>query len=396
MFQSWAHRLARDYDRVLYYRPDPPKPVHSDDDAVCKGYEDVERIYDLWGNLDEIDTFAFFHVQWGSWAEYLRSIGKRVWSSFYGENIELDRVLAKQVMEKVDLPVVPYELVTGIDGLKQYLEDHGEQIVKVSRVRGLCETFPARNPIVVEMKLDKLQSELGPLKTTQEFMVEESVDAESEDGYDGWCVYGQFPKKAFWGVEIKNQSYVGQWEWASLMPRNVRTTNEKIAPILADYGYCSFWHTEIRNTKKGFYPIDFTCRCASPAGEGMQEMVLNWGEIIEGGIDGQIIEPEVEHKYFVQAVIVGHRADQKWIPFEIPPQTERWIKLYASMKKDDVVYSIPMHDSEDELGYVVGVGNTVDAAIKNLEEHVDAVKNSEIKIKIDSIDEARSQIKKAA
>jgi hypothetical protein len=396
VFQAWAHRLARDYDRVLYYRPDPPKPVSSLDDAVGSGFDDIERIYDPWAILDEIDTFFFCHVQWGNWASYLRSIGKRVWSSFYGEEIELLRENTKEVLLEVGLPVIPYEVVTGIDDLRQYLEDHSEQVVKVSRVRGLVETFPARSPIIVEMKLDKLQADLGPLKKTQEFLVEEAIEAITEDGYDGYCIRGKFPKNAFWGTEIKNHAYAGKYELAAAMPKSIRLTNEKLAPTLAQYGYAGFWHTEIRETNKTFYPTDFTCRCASPAGEGIQELIANLGDIIEAGVDGEIEEPKSSAKYWVQAVIVGERADKKWIPFEIPDGIFRWVKLFATTKINGIIYSIPMFDDMDEVGYVIGTGPTIDAAIAKVNEYAEKIKNSEIKIRLSSLDEVKIEMVRAA
>ena len=141
LFDSWAHRLARDYKRVLYYRPDPPREVHSNDDSIGDGYEDIIRITDFWDRLDEIDTFCFLDVNFWHWAKHLRDLGCPVWSAFDGEELETDRVVAKLLPAKAGLPVNPYKIITGIDDLRKYINDNEDKIIKVSRVRGLIETF---------------------------------------------------------------------------------------------------------------------------------------------------------------------------------------------------------------------------------------------------------------
>ncbi len=390
---------SRDYSKpIMYYRPDPPREVHTDDDAIGDGYSDIIRITDFWDRLDEIDTFMFLDVNFYHWANHLRDdLGKNVWSAFNGEELETERVIAKKTMKKVGIPVNDYVVVTGIDALRKYLNAHEDKIVKVSRVRGLTETFPAREPLIVEMKLDKLQHELGGYKNTQEFCVEEAIDdAITEDGYDGYSIHGRFPKIATFGTEIKNDAYAMLVRPYAQLPKEVRETNERLAPELKAYGYQQFFHTEIKKTPKTYYPLDYTCRPASPAGECLQELYKNAGEIIEAGARGEFIEPEYEARYAVQASIVAHRADQRWIPIVIPDKVRRWVKLFGSYydAADKCDYVVPVVDDDDEIGTVVGIGSSIAEAKKRCTEYADAIKNSEIKIKLESLDDAEKELAK--
>jgi hypothetical protein len=397
VFDSWAHRLARDYDRpVWYYRPDPPREVHSDDDSIGDGYEDIIRITDFWDHIDEIDTFCFLDVNLSHWANHLLDLGKPVWSAFNAEELETDRVTAKKVMKKVGIPVGPYEVITGMDALREYLKANEDQVVKVSRVRALTETFPAREPLIIDLKLDKLQADLGAKKRSQVFIVEQAIDdAITEDGYDGYNIEGQFPRVATFGTEIKNNAYAMKVIPYAMLPPEVRQTNERLAPELKKYGYRQFFHTEIKKTKKSYFPIDYTTRAASPAGECLQELYRNAGEIIEAGAHGEFVEPNYEARFAVQASIVTHRADLKWVPIVIPDKIRRWVKIFGSYyDHDEKCEYVVLDDDEYEVGTVVGIGSSIAEAKKRVAEYADQIKNSEITIKLESLDDAEKELAK--
>ena len=401
LFDSWAHRLTSEYERVMYFRPDPPREVHPDDHSIGDGYEKidgVERILDFWDRLEEIDTFFFSDINLWHWANHLRDdLGRPVWSAFNAEELEVDREVFKLVCAKVGLPVNPYKIITGMDDLRKYLNDHEDQIVKVSRVRGLTETFPAREPLIVDLKLDQIQADLGAKKRTQEFFVEQAIDdAITEDGYDGYNILGRFPKIATFGTEVKNDAYAMRVCPYSALPKEVRETNDKLAPELKKYRYQQFWHTEIKKTPKTFYPIDITTRCASPSGECLQMLYKNLGPIIEAGSHGEFEEPDYAAKYAVQCSIVAHRADQKSVPVQIPDKVRPWVKLFGTYYDKEVKcdFVVPVGDDDDEIGTIVGIGSSIAEAKKRVAEYADAIKNSEIKVKLESLDDAEKELAK--
>src|SRR5581483_12143326 len=91
LFASWAFRLAQEYERVLYFKPWLKSFAHPNDYYIGRGYEQFERVEHFWDHVDEADTICFLDVHFPDWATHLRSMGKPVWSAFYGEELELYR-----------------------------------------------------------------------------------------------------------------------------------------------------------------------------------------------------------------------------------------------------------------------------------------------------------------
>lgn len=397
LFQSWAHRLAKDYDRVLLFRPWAESFSHLNDRYIGTGYESFERIENFWDHVQEVDTFCFADVHFPDWADHLRLLGKNVWSPFYGEELELLRFETKQLLTDIGIKVAPYEVVYGITALRDYLEEHDDQYVKVSKFRGVTETFHSQNYALVRVKIDELEHELGGASNIQEFIVEEAVEAVSEVGYDGFTIDGQFPKTSTFGCEIKDAGYLGVVKPYAQFPKEIRQVNDKLSEVLKQYGYRGFFSSEIRITKDAFYPVDFTCRAASPAGEALQELYSNWGEIIEGGSQGDLVEPTVTSKYAAQAILTSNFATQNWLPISIPEKIRDKFKLYHSCIVEGQEYVVPTAGVEMiELGSVVGVGNTPDEAIKKVKEYVDQAEAFELKNKVDSLADAKKELFKAS
>src|SRR6266481_4492730 len=194
LFTSWAFRLAKEYERVLLFRPWTRSFSHPNDYRIASGYSEFERAEHFWEHVDEADTICFLDVHFPDWATHLRQLGKPVWSAFYGEDLELYRAETKEKLKQVGLPVSPYEVVYGMDELRDWLKDHPDQYVKISKLRGLTETFHSETYDLVKVKLDDIEHKLGGASSTQEFICEDAIDSITETGYDGWCIDGQFPK----------------------------------------------------------------------------------------------------------------------------------------------------------------------------------------------------------
>ena len=398
LFQSLAHRLAKEYERVLYFRPWTSSFSHPNDLHIGQGYENIERIEELWepSVFNEIDTFCFPDVYFKDMQKYLRSIGKPVWGAFDGEDMEMERVPMKEMMQRIGLPVNGYEVVIGITALRKFLEKHEDRFIKVSRVRGLTETFHAKNYELVKPKLDDLQSELGGLAEVQEFVIEEGIPDALEVGYDGFSIHGKFPKLAQWGVEIKDCGYAAEIRPYTALPKSVRFVNEKLAGPMDACGYQGFFSTEIRVGKdKKPYLIDFTARHASPAGECLQELVGNLGEIIEAGAHGELVEIKPTARFAAQAIITSDFAEEHWMPIYIPEKIRDAFKLYHSCKVGDQEYIIPTDADMSEIGSVVATGQTIDEAIKKCKDLAGQIEGYQVKVKVDAMDQAKAELQKA-
>lgn len=396
LFGSWALRLAQEYDRVLHFRPWTRTFSHPNDYLIGSGYSKVQRVEHFWEHVDEADTIAFLDIHFADWADYLRQQGKPVWSAFYGEELELYRAETKSLLKKVGLPVSPYVVLNGMDELREHLKRHDNQVVKISKLRGLTETFTSERYDLIKIKLDDIEHKLGGMADSQEFVVEDKIEAITESGFDGWNIQGQFPKTATIGCEIKDAGGASKVLPYNLLPEEVRETNEKLSPSLKAYGYQGFFSTEIRVTKDSFYPIDFTCRAATPMGENLQELFSNMGEVIEAGAHGEIVEPIATAKYSAQAMIKSDFAAENWLPIYIPEKIRSHFKLYHSAIIDGQEFIIPTGIDMAECGSVCATGNTLEEAIKTCEEYAKQVEGYQVKCSTEALYEAKDELSKAA
>lgn len=396
LFGSWAFRLAQEYERVLLFRPWTRTFSHPNDYYIATGYEQFQRVEHFWDHVWEADTICFLDVHFPDWALYLRTMGKPVWSAFYGEQLELDRLFLKDTLDDVNLPVAPYQVVYGMDELRRYLQRSNDQYVKISKLRGLTETFHAQTYDLAKVKLDEIEYKLGGAAATQQFICEDSIDAITESGYDGWCIDGQFPKTSVISCEIKDAGSASIIKPYNLLPKEVRETNEKLSGVLETYGYRGFFSTELRVTKKSFFPTDLTCRAASPCGENLQELYSNIGEVIDAGAHGELIEPKPTAKYAAQAMISSQFAEDNWLPINIPDDIRQYVKLYHACKIEGQEYIVPTGIDMAEIGTIVCTGDTLDEAIKGVKEYAKQIEGYQIKVNTDALYEAKKELAKAA
>ena len=392
LFQSFAHRMARDFDRVLYWKPWVTSFSHPNDRYTGTGYEGIERVDSWLEHIDEVDVWAFPDIGYAPEQAYLRSLGKQVWGAGYGEELELLRGETKELMEDVGLPVQPWEWLTGMKSLRQFIKKNPGWHVKVSTTRGLTESFHAIDYDLVKPKLDSLEHELGGRAEVQEFIVEEGIDG-IESGYDGFFV-GDFPKTAQVGIEVKDAGFLCALLPYARIPKEVREVNDKLKPTLQKYGYTGSFSTEVRINKGKGYCIDFTCRSASPAGETMQELFLNYGEIVEAVSRGELVEPVIKDKFAAQAMLTSSFADENWLPIEIPKEIRNQVKLYHSCMVGDQEFIIPGEYDMAEIGSVVATGRTIDEAIKKVGEYAEQVKAFGLKCRTDVLEGAKADLLK--
>lgn len=394
LFQSWVHRLALDYKRVLYFRPWTSSFSNPGDLEIGDGYGDIERIGTFWDKLDEIDTFFFPDIHFPDWQTYLRSIGKPVWGAGRGEDLELMRAETKEYIEANGVKLNPWAVVYGMDKLREYLQDHGDVFVKVSVVRGLTETFYSKNFDLIEPKLGEIEHKLGGLSGVQEFIIESSIPDAREIGYDGWSIDGKYCKTALYGVEVKDKGYLGRVVPYADTPKSCQIINKAVSPFMEENVYRGFWSTEIREKNGNPFPIDFTCRAASPAGECLQELVGNLGEIIEAGARGEVEEPKWAARFAAQAILESKFADKNWLPIHIPPKIRHSVKLYHSCIVEGVEYIVPINEDMPEIGSVLATGSSPDDAIKKCKAMCDQIEAYQLKCHVDSLEEAKTELMK--
>jgi predicted RNase H-like HicB family nuclease len=184
-------------------------------------------------------------------------------------------------------------------------------------------------------------------------------------------------------MECKDSAYIAKFQKLSDVPEEVRRVNEAFTPILASYGYRSAFSTEVRITEDGeSYFIDPTCRFPSPPSQLMCEMIGNLGEIIYSGANGILVEPEQVAQLGAQAIFKVDR--DEWSVFQIPEEIDQFVKISFSCKIDGKICVPPDPMGVKEIGWCVGIGDTIEEAIGHLREVKDQMPDG-CKVQFDSL-----------
>lgn len=394
LFVELALTLARTYKKVYYYCAWEGQFAEMNRAKIGFGLDQIEVVDSIFGpHFDEVDLFVFPDVYFGPLQVYLESIGKNVWGSRMGEELELKRVAAKELMAKLGLPVGPYRVLKGIEKLREYLKTHKNQWIKIDKYRGSFESFCARSFEEVEPRLVQIENDLGWFADTTEFIAEESLPDRVEIGLDAYTIDGHYPESLLTGIEIKDSYYIGVFRPFNSLPEPMRLSSETIAPTLRRYGYRGFISNEMRIGKDQLpYVIDWTTRAGSPPSELYQEFYENLGEIIWAGSQGELINPDPIGKFGAQCVIRSLWAETHWQSISFPEKYRRNIKLHNLVKIKGRYWVVPQNIGMIEVGYVIGWGDTQAEAVTMVEEVAESVSGDEIKIPVESADSAQAEI----
>lgn len=388
-FVELASRLTREFKRVLYLCHADKGFPESNDDQVGRGIEQVERVRSIWPHLKDIDLFVFPDTYQGPLQQYLREdCGKLVWGAGMTETLELDRWGFLQWMKGNGLAVPESYRKVGITALREFLEHEKDLWVKVSRWRGDegGETWHFHNMTISESRIDEIEQYLGGRKELQEFILQRPVPG-VEIGSDIACIDGKFPEIGSFGYEVKDVGFVGKIDRYENFPKVLLRTNEKLLPLLASYDMRGPFSTEVR-TEKEDYIIDMCMRMAYPPTEALMEAYDNLGEYMLAGAQGEMVKLKANCKYFAIVRLESAPAAHTWSALEIPKDIRRWIKLHdlTIIKKRE--YVVPNRIPWEKVGSAIGLGNTVDEAIKLAKERAKMVRGQDLTTTEDKMDDA--------
>jgi hypothetical protein len=396
-FLETAITLAKDFGQVYYYSPWQEAYARSQRMSIGLGfeYEGVERTNSLWKIKDEVDLFVFPDVYHGDLQLELIDQGFRVWGSRDGDWLELQRDECKKLLKKLGLPVIPYEVITGIDALRKYIAGNKDVFVKKSVTRGDFESFGSKNKIYSESTLDEIAYRMGALKKTAEFIVEDAIEAAIELGYDGRNIRGQWPLSAYVGLEVKDKGYIGHHKPMTSMPKEITDFCKAISPTLEEEGYCNMLSTENRITKDHKSLMnDFCGRQGSPPSEGMLNGIKNWSDIMYEGADGKMVEDDCPEPWNVEVIIDSHEADKVCQSIQFPKELRENIKLRRACKIDGEYYILPNNDGDKACGAVVASGKTMKEAIKKCGEYCREVSGAGLIVHDYALDGAQDELEK--
>lgn len=393
LFVDVALKLSESVGEVSYHNPGwrvyNPKSIEA---RIGDGFDQIKCLKHFWKAAHLFDLFVFTTVGMGDWQEELRRQGKLVWGAGKYEDMETYRIEFKELMRQLGMPTGDYTVVYGLDALREYLKEHPNVHVKINLYRGDTETFQSRNYNEIEPKLDYLDYYHGPFKNDVPFLVEQDIPNALETGGDHWVVNGKFPKLALQGVENKDRGYLITCIPYEDLCEPVKRVNAWLAPALKDYR--GPLHHEIRvGPDEVPHLLDITARYGSPPTESMVEMIENLAEIMYYGAQGILVEPQPRAKYAAQAVILSENC-KAWQLVAFPDSIKRWVKLYDHTRHAGKNYIVPMQHDLAEIGYVVGLGDTIKKAISQCKSHAELVQGSKINVETDALEDIVEEIKK--
>lgn len=336
------------------------------------GYQEFERVADLWDIKDECDLFVFPDVQRSGLQLELERQGKLVWGSRDGDCQELDRELFLKTLSEVGLEVPPHEIKVGVNELRSFLRDKEDYYIKVSLYRGSFETCHYRSWTLDECLLDLFAVRFGPAKELIRFLCFPNIDTPLEIGADTYCVDGEFPNTILHGVEWKDRSYLGAVTTLKESPKQILETLAKFGSVLGEHRYRNQFSCELRVKGPKFYFIDATCRMGLPSTASQLELWDNFPEIVWYGANGELVEPKPTAKFSCEAIITAKRDPNEWAIFDVPKELKRWTKFASCFQYEgDVCFPSCEGNSGDDVGWLCAIGNTPEETIRNITKYAD-------------------------
>jgi hypothetical protein len=394
IFCEIAVKLSQWFGQVEYYSPWEEAYVKSNNRLVGDGIPGVKRQNRIFDDIDKVDLWVFPDLYHSDLQDYLEKKGKRVWGSRSGENLELYRAESKEHFKKLGLPVGNYKTIIGMDALRAELKPRRNVFVKVSVTRGDFESFHVKNYSLIEPKLDEMEHNLGEKKKIAEFIVEDGIDG-VEIGYDGYCIDGIFPKTALLGLEVKDKSYIGHVQQYANMPRQITDFTRAIGDTMKQAHYRNFMSTENRITPKGTsYMNDLCARQGSPPSELYINMFDNLPDIIWYGAEGKCIDPIISKPWGAECIIDSFWSDRNWQAIQFPPEYRDNVKLRQFTRIKGQYYVIPQNEGSTTVGAVVGVGNTLEEAVKKVKDVAKKIEGYNLIVHDSALDKAQDEINK--
>jgi hypothetical protein len=294
------------------------------------------------------------------------------------DELELYRTKFLKTVAGLGMQVIPYRTIKGLTNLALYLKENENKWVKINKFRQNMETWHHLDWDHSQGMLEYLALEFGGVKELVTFVVQDDIETDVEVGYDGWCIDGQYPDQCFQGYEAKNELYLGSLLKASEMPEAVQIVNEAMAPVLRKFGYRNDIATEIRQKDDDFYFIDPTMRMPGQTGEQCLETCSNKAEVIWHGAHGEVVQPEYVAKYAAEATMhYKGDCDDAWKTVRLPEGEERrWFKPCHYCMVDGLCQFPP--GANDEIGVVLGIGDTIEEAIDALKKNFELLKDEPV------------------
>lgn len=395
-FTYVAERLAKAYGRVLYYCPYDESFPKYNKFVIGNGLDNVQKVESIWDHYNEVDAWYFSDLYQGKFQQWLKDNGKAVFGSGMGADMELYRDGMKRLQKQLGLELNDYEVIQGLDDLREYLKNNDDKYIKSNMLRGSMETWHHETYKLSLPVLDEMQHSFGIFKNDQIFIVETPIKNAVEYGYDGFCVNGEYPSKTIFGIEVKDSAYAAIFTDYKKLPPPILDINDKLSDIFKNYNYTGWYSNEVRSfTKNKGVLTDMTCRNAEPPTSLAIEMLEDYPMYVWNVANGEAPDVKSKFKYGAQIIMKSDWAREEPQAIYFPSKYKDYVKIKNLVIKDDVHYFVPQVGVQmEEIGAVIGMGNTLKEAIDQAKEIAKEVKGYSIKLDSSALDEATAEIDK--
>jgi hypothetical protein len=388
-----AVHIIPEFKKVKYFCVPAETAFESPNMAfIGHGIEGLEVVHDFFDAMGDVDLFVFPDSHYMGWQEYLRSIGKVVFGTAKGAEIEHYRWTTRGFLEKLGLPTVPAVRVCGIDELREYLRDKENKWIKISTYRGLMETFHFYNYQMADPFFTELEYKLGPLKNLMYFIIEDDMPG-IECGADDFVIGDKFPSVCHIGYEIKDAGYLGYVtdKKPDILTQATSKLKEFFKKVFARGGYSN----EIRIDKDGTgYLIDPTPRLPSPPHATIMTNIEGFGNMLWEIANGIVPQIKTKHKFVAELMLYTDEAKEEWVPVLVPDEVKEYVHFKYALRVDNMWYSVPNVYKQDIIGSVVAGADTLEEAIELVKKRADMIKAEGLHYNIASLDKALSEISK--
>ena len=390
LFSHVAEALAPQFERTMYFsewvRSGFPQEKHS---RIGRGLPNIERVMDVFGALGDADLVVFPDVVTANLASYVKTLKPIFGTSKHAAELELDRWGTRKVIKGLGLPVSSATHIVGTQDLQKYLKKARDVFVKYGRFRGDLETFHHERWFTTEEWFKDTERHLGPSGPEAEFVVEEPIDG-VEAAVDAYSIDGKWPGRVLWGYEEKDCGYIGRVVEFSEVPEPLRIVCQKLSPVLEERGHRGWISTECRVSDGIPYLIDPCLRCGSPPSEVQTLLIENLGDIVVEGSQGRVVDPKTKGKFAAELILKSEFAVEHFLALEIPEKIKDRIKLHNHTVIDGKDYTVPV--GIPEIGAAVGVGETMDSAIKECLEAAELLKAYGLEYHVAAFEDLRTTI----
>jgi hypothetical protein len=359
----FAQKLAEEFKEALVYIPyEQPFPSWRTE-YICKGLPNVSLVDAYEDHEDEVDLFVFLDIGFSGMQRALRKKGKRVFGVGEAEKYEMDREFLMRTLGQRGLPVPKYEMVTGIDALREKLRNLKDKWVKLpNKERAVMESFHHKEWKKSITTLDELAYKLGPVRDIIKFMICDPIPG-VEFGVEKFQSNGDYLEIACYGPEIKASGYEGHIIPMAEMPQFLRIVDERMLPEWRRHKVCGHTSTEVRAGKdKKSYFTDGCQRFGSPPGEAICNAYKNLPQIIYAVAGGEKIKPEPVGEWVAEICIYSPYAKDDALPVDFPEKQADNLKFRRLCKVGSQYYVLPEKLAGDRICAAVGVADSREEA----------------------------------